>query len=130
MLLVDDDSTTNFVNYKLIKQADITDKIHTEFNGEKALNYLQYYAEQNGNVAPELILLDLQMPVLDGHEFLEYLSIKKFSNKERIKVIVLTNSVRKEDLEKLKKFNVNYLPKPLTQEGLLSILSEASPVTG
>lgn len=130
VLLVDDDSTTNIVNYKLIKNLNITEEIHTEFNGEKALNYLQYYAERHENVAPELILLDLQMPVLDGYEFLEYLRIKKFVNKDRIKVIVLTNSARKDDLEKLEKFNVNYMPKPLTQEGLIKALAEGYSVTG
>src|SRR5690606_23029892 len=115
---VDDDGTTNFINYRLIKQLEITEEIHTEYNGEKALNYLHYYSEQHENNAPELILLDLKMPVLDGYEFLEYLRMKKFQNKERIKVIVLSTSKRQDDLDKLKKFNVSYICKPLTEEAL------------
>jgi len=130
VLLVDDDGTTNFINYRIIKQLDITDEIHTEYNGEKALNYLQYFAEKHNNLGPELILLDLKMPVLDGYEFLEYLRMKKFDNKEKIKVIVLTTSKRKDDLEKLKKFNIQYLNKPLTVNSLsetLGVPIERSP---
>lgn len=119
VLLVDDDGTTNFINYRLIKQLNITEEIHTEYNGEKALNFLQFYAEGHSNEAPELILLDLKMPVLDGYEFLEYLRMKKFENKEKIKVIVLTTSTRKDDMEKLKKFNVTIINKPLTPENFL-----------
>lgn len=120
-LLVDDDGTTNFVNYRLIRNMDITENIHTEYNGEKALNFLQFFAEQHENYAPELILLDLKMPVLDGFEFLEYLSLKRFKNKDRIKVVVLTTSTHREDLEKLGRFNINYMNKPLTEDKLRAL---------
>ena len=66
VLLVDDDGTTNFINYRIITKLDIAEKIHTEINGEKALNFLQYYSENNNNNCPELIILDLKMPVMDG----------------------------------------------------------------
>src|SRR5438128_895862 len=108
-LLIDDDGTTNFINYRIIKKLHITDHIQTEINGEKALNFLQFYAENHENKGPELIMVDLKMPVLDGFEFLQYLQIKKFSNKENIKVIVLTTSMYADDLKQLKKFNVEYL---------------------
>ena len=121
-LLIDDDGTTNFINYRIVKRLKITDHVQTEINGEKALNFLQFYAENHENQAPELIIVDLKMPVLDGFEFLQYLQIKKFSNKENIKVIVLTTSVYAEDLKQLKKFNVEYLMKPLTDGKLTSVL--------
>ena len=121
-LLIDDDGTTNFINYRIVKGLKITDHIQTEINGEKALNFLQFYAENHENNAPELIMVDLKMPVLDGFEFLEYLQIKKFSNKENIKVIVLTTSMYADDLKQLKKFKVEYLMKPLTQGKLTSVL--------
>lgn len=123
VLLVDDDGTTNFMNYRLIKQLKITPEIHTEYNGEKALNYLQYYAEQHNNHAPELILLDLKMPVLDGYEFLEYLRMKKFDNKNQIKVIVLTTGNRKDEQEKIKALKVSSIPKPLTAEALMEAIN-------
>src|SRR5690554_4144877 len=118
VLLVDDDGTTNFLNYKIVKQLDITDEIHTEFNGEKALNFIQYYAELHENKAPEIILLDLKMPVLDGFEFLEYLKFKKFDNKNDVQIIILSNQTRPDELTRLERFNIKLLLKPLTIEAL------------
>jgi CheY-like chemotaxis protein len=122
VLLVDDDGTTNFINYRIIYKLDIAEAIHTEVNGEKALNFLQYYSENNNNNCPELIILDLKMPVLDGFGVLEYLQIKKFANKDKVKIIVLTTSIYSDDLNSLKKFNVEYIVKPLTENKLLNLL--------
>lgn len=122
VLLVDDDGTTNFLNYKIVQQLDITDEIHTEFNGEKALNFIQYYAELHNNRAPEIILLDLKMPVLDGYEFLEYLKFKKIDNINDILIIVLSNQTRLDELARLEQFNIKLLPKPLTLEALSQCL--------
>jgi CheY-like chemotaxis protein len=122
VLLVDDDGTTNFINYRIITKLSIADKIHTEINGEKALNFLQYYSENNNNNCPELIILDLKMPVMDGFSVLEYLQIKKFANKDKIKIIVLTTSLYSEDLNALKRFNVEYISKPLTEKKFLNLL--------
>ncbi len=122
VLLVDDDGATNFINYRIVKQLDITEEIHTEFNGEKALNYIQYYAERHDNHGPELILLDLKMPVLDGYEFMEYLRLKKFSNKDKMSVLVLSSGGGKDDMERLLRHNVRYIAKPLTAECLTEAL--------
>jgi CheY-like chemotaxis protein len=122
-LLIDDDGTTNFINYRIVKALKLTNHIQTEINGEKALNFLQFYAETHENYSPELILVDLKMPVLDGFEFLKYMQIKKFSNKENIKMIVLTTSMYHDDLKQLKKFNVEYIMKPLTERKLIAVLT-------
>jgi CheY-like chemotaxis protein len=86
------------------------------------LNFLQYYSENNNNNCPELIILDLKMPVMDGFSVLEYLQIKKFANKDNIKIIVLTTSLYSEDLNSLKKFNVEYITKPLTEKKFLNLI--------
>jgi CheY-like chemotaxis protein len=122
-LLIDDDGTTNFINYRIVNALKLANQIQTEINGEKALNFLQFYAETHQNNSPELILVDLKMPVLDGFEFLQYMQIKKFANKENIKMIVLTTSMYHDDLKLLKKFNVEYIMKPLTERKLAAVLS-------
>ena len=124
VLLVDDDGTTNFINYRIIYKLNIAEKIHTEINGEKALNFLQFYSENNNNNCPELIILDLKMPVLDGFGVLEYLQIKKFANKDKVKIIVLTTSMYADDLQSLKRFNVEYIAKPLTEKKFLNLLED------
>jgi CheY-like chemotaxis protein len=122
-LLIDDDGTTNFINYRIVNALKLANQIQTEINGEKALNFLQFYAETHQNHSPELILVDLKMPVLDGFEFLQYMQIKKFANKENIKMIVLTTSMYHDDLKQLKKFNVEYIMKPLTERKLAAVLA-------
>jgi CheY-like chemotaxis protein len=122
-LLIDDDGTTNFINYRIVNGLKLANQIQTEINGEKALNFLQFYAETHQNQSPELILVDLKMPVLDGFEFLQYMQIKKFANKENIKMIVLTTSMYHDDLKQLKKFNVEYIMKPLTERKLAAVLA-------
>lgn len=124
VLLIDDDGTTNHLNEVIVKKLQITNQIHTETNGEKGLNFLQYYAEQNNNNAPELILLDIQMPVLDGIEFLEYLRIKKFDNKDKIKVVVLASNEEPDEIKKFKSsFSIIYLEKPLSKDKLMQALT-------
>ncbi len=123
ILLVDDDGASNFITKSTIDQMQIGNEIHIELNGEKALNYVQFYSEKHNSICPELILLDLKMPVLDGFEFLEYLNIKKFANKNQVKTIVLTTSTHTEDLKRLDKFGVKYISKPLTPEKLTPFLN-------
>jgi response regulator of citrate/malate metabolism len=119
VLLIDDDGTTNFINYRIVKKLNITDHIQTEYNGEKALNFIQHYSEKNNSDSPELIILDLKMPVLNGFEFLDYWKLKKFSNKENVKIFVLTTSNHSDELEQLKKkYEIEYVNKPLTEKKL------------
>lgn len=123
VLLIDDDEISNYTNYQIIKNLDLSPVIETVYNGEKALNFIQFYAENHDNNSPELILLDLKMPVMDGFEFLEYLTRKHLANIDDIKLIILSNY----PIEVQKKLNgkfrqLQFIEKPLTVEKLSSVL--------
>lgn len=98
-------------------------------NGLQALEYIK------GKIAssltcPELILLDIKMPVMDGFEFLKHFSKLELKNKLQIVLILLTTSTHSKDLEKVKQYNVHgILNKPLTEEKLMAILNKVSPST-
>lgn len=119
IFLVDDNEVDNLVNFTLIKNLNITEKVIVLSNGLKAIEYL----ENNGvSVAiPSLILLDLNMPVMDGFEFLRKISALDNSYRERVKIVVLTSSLNEEDFQQAKDLGCDgYLVKPLTDEKILT----------
>ena len=96
ILLVDDDETSNFLNELLIKGMDIVEEVSIASNGQEALNYL----ENESGSFPQLIFLDLNMPVMDGFEFLE-----AFEKTQTTKV-----PVRRTTLKTTKGLNNSMLP--------------------
>lgn len=119
ILLVDDDSITNFINKSIISDIDISENIYTAENGQEALELLKRYCNQSnsGCGCPSLVFLDLNMPLMDGFEFLQQFgSMDEFHN-QRIPIVVLTSSENAKDIEKAKQLKVNgYVCKPLTPE--------------
>lgn len=121
VLLVDDDSTSNFMAQLLLEDLNIAEQISTTLNGQEALDYIQIHCAA-GN-CPNLILLDINMPVMNGFEFLEY--FRRLPVSSQIQVVMLTSSVYHKDLEKAKSYQINYyVSKPLTTEKLKEIFSD------
>lgn len=128
VLLVDDDPITNFINTRLIKKMNIAEEFKVALNGKEALQKIEEFCN-NGNRCPEMILLDINMPVMDGFEFLRYFEKMNIKNKEGARIVILTTSNNPGDLEKLKKFNVKgFINKPLTEEKLKQVLNETNQV--
>ncbi len=116
ILLVDDDETSNFLNELLIKGMDIVEEVSVAFNGQEALHYLQ----NDSGTFPQLIFLDLNMPVMDGFEFLE--AFEK-THTTKVPVFILTSSNNFKDYERAKNFDVaGYLIKPLTEDKIRDVL--------
>ena len=112
LLLVDDSDATNNFHYRLLGKLKMADTIITCKNGKEALDFLDKSKE-----CPDLIFLDLNMPVVDGFEFLEQspISLKKICTKNPT-IVVLTSSEEDVDKERCKKLckNINFYSKPLT----------------
>ncbi len=124
-LLVDDDTITNFINRRLIKKLDIAEKVATVTNGEEALDYLRDFCTINNECCPELIFLDINMPVMNGLEFLKEYSNLEFENKRKVLVVMLSTSSNPSDLEMVKNFKINeFISKPLTEEKLKNLLEK------
>lgn len=133
VLLVDDDMATNFISKMLIKKAGITEHIETVLNGQQALDYLtnsgKYERSDNIFPKPMLILLDINMPVMDGWEFAEAFSKLEENQKENITIVMLTSSFNPDDKTKASNLSVisGFQNKPLSAEGLLSIMDTFFP---
>src|SRR5690606_27619517 len=121
IMLIDDDTITNFLNEMLINELAITNQLIVTTDGHKALEEIK--AHQSEGVLPDLILLDVNMPVLNGFEFLKKYNELDFQDKDSPLIVMLTTSLNEGDKDKAKKLNVkDYMSKPLTKENMLGLL--------
>ena len=124
VLLVEDDSITNYINTRLIKKVKITNDIHVSLNGAEALSFIKE-TTSNGNSCPELIFLDINMPVMDGFEFLQKFHALNIPNKDKVVIVMLTTSTHSKDMDKLfNSGNTDFLSKPLTEQKLQDIIAK------
>lgn len=127
ILLVDDDETSNLLTTMVITDMDITEEVDVATNGEEALQYIINNCKEASisteRKCPGLILLDINMPIMDGFEFLEAYK-KKFDLENKVPVVMLSSSSNKLDFEKAKALNVKgYIVKPLNEEKLQDALA-------
>jgi CheY-like chemotaxis protein len=128
VLLIDDDAISNFLNTRLLREMQVAQDIKVTLNGEEALRFLQREKAAN-RPFPELILLDINMPVMNGFEFLEAFREVANENNNSV-VIILTTSTNTRDFEQLKQYEEVevYLSKPLTDENLQYIIDKHFPM--
>lgn len=130
ILCIEDDAITLMLYKMVLTKASFTNEIITTTNGEEALNYINKLKEANSDGTiknvPQLIFLDLNMPVMGGWEFLEIFSSSEYAEYNHIKVIILSSTVDPDDLEKSKKFSmvIDFLSKPISRELLEYIKSK------
>ncbi|QMU28550.1 response regulator [Adhaeribacter radiodurans] len=122
VLLVDDNETTCFINRLLLDKLNIVQELLTARDGRAALNLLQERLN-TGEQLPELILLDIKMPGMDGFEFFaEYKQRPEFSFSL---IVMLTTSQNTRDLEQAKGLGIPYyLTKPLTSQKISDIVDQ------
>jgi CheY-like chemotaxis protein len=130
-LLIDDDLINNFINERLIKSTGISREVKSVSNGKLALQYVEEYRLLHKNCSPELILLDINMPVMDGFEFLNAFRQLLFANQSRIRIAILSTSSHQRDLNNAKAHGIQFfINKPLTREKIENFCSEHFQQTG
>ncbi|RZJ36215.1 MAG: response regulator [Flavobacterium sp.] len=120
ILCVDDDPITLMLCRKVISKATFAKHTDSAANGEEALHYFDNLILHNEENYPELIFLDLNMPVMGGWEFLDNFS-KTYANfLTATKVIVLSSTIDPADVDKAKTYPmvIDFLSKPITVDML------------
>jgi CheY-like chemotaxis protein len=126
ILCVDDDPITLMLCKKVIAKANFSNEIESAKDGVEALKFfdaLLSSGESKNEDYPQLIFLDLNMPIMDGWEFLEEFSKNLKELFPKTKIIVLSSSVDPKDINKSKSYPMvlDFLPKPITVEMLNNI---------
>ena len=131
ILCVDDDPITLMLCKMVVTRSLFAKEIVTAQNGEEALNYFDELRLNNlGSEIrsyPRLILLDLNMPIMGGWEFLDLFSKPEYvSNFKQTKVIVLSSTIDPSDIEKSKKYPMvfDFISKPITKDMLEELKSK------
>lgn len=122
ILLIDDDMITNYLHQSLIEELHVAHNVVVCQDGKMALEYLQQCLQQGS--FPDLIFVDLNMPVLDGFGFLKSYKANNFHKRFSSLVTVLTTSLNSSDVEKVKQENIaGFINKPLLPEMLKELTS-------
>ncbi|MBX0291399.1 response regulator [Hymenobacter sp. HSC-4F20] len=128
ILLVDDDKTTNFLNELMLRKLDVAEKLLVAMNGKEALDVLQEHCENTVPTCPVLIFLDINMPVMNGFEFLDAYSHLPWMKQQATVIVMLTTSLHSRDVSRAEQLPVSgFVSKPLTAEKVNSILAQHFP---
>lgn len=122
VLFIDDDPITLMLCKKVIEKTQFALHVDTLTNGKDALKYLNEIYEKGLKIYPDLIFLDLNMPIMDGWEFLDALSKTNLYD-SNLNIIILSSTIDPKDIEKAKNYSIvkNFISKPITAENLLRI---------
>jgi len=124
ILLVDDDRIYQFAARKTIEATGFAEKILIYSNGQDAINYLKNNAKNNTSL-PDVIFLDVNMPIMNGWEFLDEYSHLVQDLSKPVLIYVVSSSVDEFDVSKSRQYNTvkGYIVKPVLREKFRQILA-------
>lgn len=121
--IIDDDPIFIYGTKRIMKEVSFSDTIFEYNNGQEALEGLSEISE-SGEPMPGVIFLDLNMPIMNGWEFLEEFNKLPIRSEKKIIIYIVSSSVDPRDLERVKDFRQvdNYILKPITPNDLAAVL--------
>lgn len=127
VLLVDDNDTDNFINKRIIELTGFAKRIEIKNSGKSALEYLEEHKGNPENL-PDLIFLDINMPIVDGFVFLYEFESFSEEIKQKCKVAILSSSDNKRDIDRIvnNEYVIKFITKPLSENALIDVASVLS----
>ncbi len=123
ILLVEDNDDDVFLTREAFEAASLRVNLHHVDNGEKCLQFLRKQGPYADAVSPDLILLDMHMPVMDGYEVLS--EIVKDENLRHFPVVVLTTSYEAEDIRRMYGLRCSsYITKPVDFDSFVKAIGQ------
>jgi len=126
--IVDDDAIFTFTTKRLLEMHHLTNRIEVFPDGLKALEKLQEN-EENNLSSPNIILLDINMPLMDGWQFMDEFSL--LEDKKNILVYLVSSSIDPRDREKARRYKdiQDFVVKPISLDALIELYADARQLT-
>lgn len=126
VLVVDDDSIAHLLSEKVMMSFSWINKIYRAFNGKEALHVLDECCQ--GLISlPDMILVDLHMPVMDGFEFIEEFRKMKCLEQQEILTVVVSSTINPQEMERVKELGIRHLiTKPISYDNMLAVILKES----
>ncbi|MDP9048346.1 MAG: response regulator [Bacteroidota bacterium] len=130
VLLIDDDEINNFISIKLIKKALLDTVITACLNGKLAIELLADIQKNDPSKLPDYILLDINMPIMNGWEFLDEYKRLNIDPLGQSKIFIISSSVFSNDINKARSYQLvnNFISKPLNVDKIIELFKVGEPV--
>ena len=124
ILIIDDDPLTAYLHKTYIKKFDVSHQVEIVTSGDQALLLIKNCIQSpNEDKIPQLIFLEVDMPMADGFHFLEAYQDLEFKNKDSVVVVALTCSLSQRLKNSTKEYPIkDYIIKPLTEERMMGLM--------
>jgi len=118
-MLVDDNETDNFIHKRVLELGNFAGNIIIKNSGKTALEYLEVN-QNNPSAIPDIIFLDINMPIVDGFVFLFEYDAFPDTIKNKCKIVILSSSDNKKDIDRIvdNDYVIHFITKPLSEESV------------
>ncbi|MEL6592390.1 MAG: response regulator [Bacteroidota bacterium] len=128
LLIIDDDEVNNFILLRLIREEKINVSCAAVSNGKRGLKRLLNLHDKKDNGFPDVILLDLDMPGMDGFEFLDEYEKELYPHHPEVQLYMVSSSIRTEDRTRAKSYASvsNFISKPISVMAIKQFVAQSN----